>query len=160
MERTGKNVPSVFGSVFGGHDCAELKAGDIVFVQRLFYKHYGVYIGNGEVVHFAGDKEREISAEHAFIQKTSLTDFRAGGSVYVETCQLEAFQDKETVERALSMLGKERGNYNLLFNNCEHFAYWCKYGKKKSKQVIVATSVAVILGVALVKALVDSFDDK
>ncbi len=27
--------------------------------------------------------------------------------------------------------------YNLLFNNCEHFAYWCKIGEAKSPQLEV-----------------------
>jgi hypothetical protein len=26
-------------------------------------------------------------------------------------------------------------NYNLLFNNCEHFAHWCKTGRHRSNQV-------------------------
>ena len=33
----------------------------------------------------------------------------------------------------MSRLGEQ--NYNLLFNNCEHFATWCKTGRHRSVQV-------------------------
>jgi hypothetical protein len=38
-----------------------------------------------------------------------------------------------TIERAESRLGEKK--YNLLFNNCEHFATWCKTGINDSKQI-------------------------
>ena len=38
-----------------------------------------------------------------------------------------------TLRRAMSRLGEQ--NYNLLFNNCEHFATWCKTGRHRSEQV-------------------------
>lgn len=38
-----------------------------------------------------------------------------------------------TIRRAKSRLGEEK--YNLLFNNCEHFAIWCKTGLKDSHQI-------------------------
>ena len=33
----------------------------------------------------------------------------------------------------MGRLGEQR--YNLLFNNCEHFAHWCKTGRHRSNQV-------------------------
>ena len=39
----------------------------------------------------------------------------------------------ETVRRAKSKLGETE--YNLLFNNCEHYAIWCKTGLHESHQV-------------------------
>ena len=38
-----------------------------------------------------------------------------------------------TLRRAMGRLGEQR--YNLLFNNCEHFAHWCKTGRHRSRQV-------------------------
>ncbi len=43
------------------------------------------------------------------------------------------YSTEETVERAKSRLGETK--YNLAFNNCEHFALWCKTGLKESSQV-------------------------
>ena len=43
------------------------------------------------------------------------------------------YSPDETVERAESQQGK--GKYNLVMNNCEHFAIWCKTGLHKSYQI-------------------------
>ena len=38
-----------------------------------------------------------------------------------------------TLRRAMGRLGEQ--DYNLLFNNCEHYATWCKTGRHRSGQV-------------------------
>lgn len=43
------------------------------------------------------------------------------------------YSPEETVARARSRLGET--NYNLLTNNCEHFAIWCKTGVSESMQI-------------------------
>ena len=43
------------------------------------------------------------------------------------------FSAEETVRRARGRLGEEK--YNLVTNNCEHFAMWCKTGVSDSSQV-------------------------
>jgi hypothetical protein len=43
------------------------------------------------------------------------------------------YSPAETVERAKSRIGENR--YNLVTNNCEHFAIWCKTGVSESHQV-------------------------
>jgi hypothetical protein len=48
------------------------------------------------------------------------------------------YSGKETVERARSRLGEDK--YNLIFNNCEHFAVWCKTGISGSSQVSTVLS--------------------
>ena len=48
------------------------------------------------------------------------------------------YSPEETVKRAESQLGKgeeREDKYNIIFNNCEHFALWCKTGVKESSQV-------------------------
>ena len=42
----------------------------------------------------------------------------------------------ETVQRAMALVG--RRGYDLLFDNCEHFAVWCVKGSEESRQVHVA----------------------
>lgn len=41
-------------------------------------------------------------------------------------------------------------NYNLVTNNCEHFAKWCKTGKHKSKQVYKAIGTIAWLALSLI----------
>ena len=43
------------------------------------------------------------------------------------------YSPEETLARARSRIGEDR--YNLVLNNCEHFAIWCKTGLSKSYQV-------------------------
>ena len=43
------------------------------------------------------------------------------------------YSPEETVARARSKIGES--NYNLILDNCEHFAIWCKTGLYKSEQV-------------------------
>lgn len=125
-----------------------LNPGDIVFVDRVFYKHYGVYIGNNSVVHFSGGDDGELSASKACILKTSLEKFSKGEKVQIENRknqQCKSFSQKETVMRAVNAIGSEKGKYSLIWNNCEHFANWCKYGEKRSVQVEkVAKNLAVV----------------
>ena len=43
------------------------------------------------------------------------------------------FSAEDTIRRAMERLGEEE--YNLITNNCEHFAMWCKTGESVSCQV-------------------------
>lgn len=134
--------------------------GDIIFAHRGLYKHYGVYIGNGTVIHFAGDASHEISAKDAFVQKTSLKDFLKGAAVQTDPVRKGAFSLKQTVMRAMQAVGSRKGSYHLCFNNCEHFANWCKYGKRISGQVdqytnALAGAAVFIVGAMLVRNIID-----
>lgn len=127
-----------------------IKPGDVIFVDRGLYKHYGVYVGNGTVVHFSGGNHGELSSRKACILKTSLEKFRKDGKVQVENRQNlknQAFSPRETVMRAINAVGSEKGKYSLIWNNCEHFANWCKYGEKRSVQVEKAAKNIATLSV-------------
>lgn len=106
--------------------------GDLIYVYRnLFqldglYKHYGIDCGDGTVIHYR--KPSEI------IEQTSLETFDRGNLVYaVEHLDGFYFVADVVVERAKSRLGENE--YNLIFNNCEHFAWWCKTGISHSQQI-------------------------
>lgn len=106
--------------------------GDCIYVYRNFgqlqgvYKHYGIDCGDGTVIHYR--KPSEI------IEQTSLATFSRGNPIYVaEYSEGFGYIPDVVVERAKSRLGEN--NYNLLSNNCEHFASWCKTGISDSKQI-------------------------
>ncbi|MCE9979674.1 MULTISPECIES: lecithin retinol acyltransferase family protein [Leclercia] len=52
----------------------------------------------------------------------------------------ELFSPDEVVERARKEIGEQQ--YSLLFNNCEHFAVWCKTGLLESEQVAFWKKIA------------------
>lgn len=128
--------------------------GDILFTDRGLYKHYGVYIGHGQVIHFAGPVGHETEAHLADIIQTSIKDFLRGDELYIERYpdyfKYKPFEPKEVINRAKSRLGMEKGKYNLADYNCEHFANWCKYGVEFSSQVEqVAAAIVKITGPVL-----------
>ncbi|MBD5560382.1 MAG: hypothetical protein HDQ87_08530 [Clostridia bacterium] len=129
------------------------------------YEHYAVYIGGGRIIHYAaesGDFAGRISIHEAdydaFERGTTAVcalDFpdaqgRFAGPVLhghvpatalnealffdvIRDSLYHLYTPAETVARARSRLGEEK--YSLPFNNCEHFAVWCKTGVHESHQV-------------------------
>ncbi|MEO1672059.1 MAG: lecithin retinol acyltransferase family protein [Cyanobacteria bacterium J06631_2] len=106
--------------------------GDCIYVYRNFgqlkgvYKHYGIDVGDGTVIHYR--KPSEV------IEQTSYATFSKGNPTYVaEYSKGFGYIPDVVVARAKSRLGEK--DYNLLSNNCEHFACWCKTGISDSKQI-------------------------
>ncbi|MGL4881918.1 MAG: lecithin retinol acyltransferase family protein [Waterburya sp.] len=106
--------------------------GDCIYVYRNLwqleglYKHYGIDCGDGTVIHYRKPSET--------IERTSLATFSQGNPIYMaEYSDGFGYIADVVVERAKSRLGEQE--YNLLFNNCEHFASWCKTGISESQQV-------------------------
>ncbi len=88
---------------------------------------------NEALLYLLQERINAINAE--IVERTSLETFARGGKIYVVR-HVEvgfSFIPDVVVERALSRLGEQK--YNLLFNNCEHFATWCKTGISKSQQI-------------------------
>jgi len=137
-----------------------IKKGDILFVDKGLYKHYGIYAGDGVVIHYL-DKTGNFGA-NIKVQEASVDDFACGAEIKV--CHLDEkkytlYSGEETLRRAYSRLGEK--NYNLIFNNCEHFAVWCKTGISDSEQVTKAITTAVILSIgALVYGVIRKIIDK
>lgn len=106
--------------------------GDRIYVYRNLwqldglYGHHGIDCGDGTVIHYRKPSET--------IERTSLETFARGNPVYVAKYNDGfGYIPDAVVERAESRLGERK--YNLLFNNCEHFASWCKTGVSESQQV-------------------------
>ena len=117
----------------------KLKAGDVLYINRGLYKHYGVYIGGEKVIHFAPLEGAEINAKNAVIHEIDLKSFLRGGTPEVDKKLKAKFDRKKIVERARSQIGSK--GYNLVFGNCEHFAQWCKTGSHESNQVNDAVEI-------------------
>ena len=116
-----------------------LQIGSLIYVDNYFaglsaYQHYGVYIGNGRVVHFAPLEGYEINFENGIIHETELEKFLQGRALRIDFSAGMVFPQEEILHRALSRIG-EKG-YDLLSNNCEHFARWCVSGESVSYQIL------------------------
>lgn len=93
--------------------------------QHGLFKHHGIDLGDGTVAHYLEGREILRSTREEFSRGLAMTtvDYPPG------SCSPAGV----TVRRAMGRLGEQ--NYNLLFNNCEHFAHWCKTGRHRSNQV-------------------------
>lgn len=124
--------------------------GDIIFADRGLYKHFGVYIGLGQVIHFAAPYGDETNATEADICQTTVKNFLKGNELFIirekENSEYKPLPPEEIVTRAKSKIGKCKGTYSLVSNNCEHFAYWCRYDKAESKQVDDIAGVITAVG--------------
>ena len=136
-----------------------LEAGDVIGVHRPGYEHYGIYIGNERVIHYAGEGSDFLGP--ICIHEASFSEFMKDGGEcfylhfqdklpikiyrseklysgdklpFANTKEYRIFSPEETVRRARERVGEEE--YNLIFRNCEHFALWCKTGVEESTQVI------------------------
>jgi hypothetical protein len=122
--------------------------GDHVRANRDGYWHHGIYAGNWTVLHFTGVDAKNKGG--ACIRHTFWNDFVKGSErVEVVNHGAPAYEPTEVVRRAFSRLGQT--GYDLVFNNCEHFATWCKTGRAESQQV-QATVALVALAVVVVCA--------
>ena len=148
-----------------------LKPGDVVGVSRTLYDHYGIYIGNGRVIHYA-DKSGDFG-KNASIYEIEFEEFTKGCADYfvlhfpkdggpprkirsstnfttnprerTGICDF-IFKEKYRVlspEETVKRAKSRLGEkaYNLTKNNCEHFALWCKTGRSFSRQVDVVLSI-------------------
>ncbi|CAG5115504.1 unnamed protein product [Candidula unifasciata] len=164
-------------SLYYNHNASildDLSVGDLIEFPRGAYSHWAVYIGNGRVVHLAGEDNDGVDAcvkpEHMFTvcgakfgkAKVCIDDFwkvAAGSKARKNNTKDDKWRPlnpEEVVRNALEKLGTV--GYNLIFSNCEHFAKWCRYGIAKSDQVEqVMTGAMVGIATGLTVGLIYAF---
>jgi len=104
-----------------------MQYGSHIRVWRGCYYHHGIYVGDGQVVHYKSEG----------IVMSPLYEFEDGG--IIEEVHHEEQDFDLTVSRAYMRLGES--SYNLIFNNCESFANWCAIGRNTSNQVRLVLSL-------------------
>ena len=94
------------------------------------YYHHGIYIGDDEIIHYT-----DIGVE-----RVSFADFKNGCKVFVVRYNPgECYNDREVVKRAHEYHARDSfGKYQVVNNNCQHFATEVKTGKAWSDQAIRA----------------------
>lgn len=100
-----------------------LKMGDHIYADYGHCFHHGIYCGDDSVIHYIDGK---------IVRHNSLSRFAKKQRIRVKRHR-RYFSQTRVLRRAKRRLGERK--YNLAFNNCEHFASWCKTGNPKSDQV-------------------------
>ncbi|XP_030743068.1 lecithin retinol acyltransferase [Echinops telfairi] len=130
--------------------------GDVLEVPRTHLTHYGIYLGDNRVAHLMPDILLALTEDQELTQKVvsnkrlilgvigkvasirvdTVDDFAYGGDILVNhldaSLQKKALVNEEVAQRAEQMLGMT--SYSLLWNNCEHFVTYCRYGTRISPQ--------------------------
>lgn len=97
---------------------------------RMLYTHHGLYIGNGQLIHYAGNAVPGIRGP---IEKVALSEFLGGAGFLIRSHPSRVYTRGQSIRRAQSRLGESQ--YCTLANNCEHFVEWCINGNHRSEQV-------------------------
>lgn len=134
----------------------QLRRGDLLEVPRTIFTHYGIYLGDHNVAHLIPDilpmltnDKRLISTvisnkrlilgciyRCATVRVDTLEDFAYGSKILVNRMDKimtnKAFSNEDVAKRAEQLIGGIP--YSLLWNNCEHFVTYCRYGTAASRQ--------------------------
>jgi hypothetical protein len=115
----------------------DMAKADHLYVYRNLgtVTHHGIDCGDGTVIHYR-DGESIVRSDRAF--------FSRGEQIYVRDYAI-CDPPEVVLKRAMSRLGER--DYHVVFNNCEHFAVWCKTGKHQSEQVDRAIAASLVGGV-------------
>eukprot|EP01100_Stratorugosa_tubuloviscum_P007831 TRINITY_DN3221_c0_g1_i2.p1 TRINITY_DN3221_c0_g1~~TRINITY_DN3221_c0_g1_i2.p1 ORF type:complete len:155 (-),score=66.28 TRINITY_DN3221_c0_g1_i2:90-554(-) len=114
-----------------------------IYIQRtanfaglnIPYQHHGIKFtledGTELVIHYSGNP----NDFNGSVSHTNLVDFAYPSLIQeIKTIEHEkTLKLEEIIEKSNSRLGEK--SYNLVKNNCEHFAYYCMTGEAKSTQV-------------------------
>ncbi|XP_040526600.1 lecithin retinol acyltransferase [Gallus gallus] len=140
----------------GYYDTSCFRRGDLLEVPRTLFVHFGIYLGENRVAHLMPDILPAFTDDHRQIQRVvtnkrlilgvitktasirvdTVEDFAYGGSILVNHMD-RLFKDQvlgseEAACRAEMLVGATA--YSLLWNNCEHFVTYCRYGAPVSFQ--------------------------
>jgi Lecithin retinol acyltransferase len=104
--------------------------GSHTVTPRRGYLRHGIYIGCGQMVHYAG---LAYGLRRGQVEKVSFARFARGRAVWGGSAAVATFDRLEVIRRALSKVGEDW--YRLLTTNCDHFCEWCVLGEHRSYQV-------------------------
>ena len=119
----------------------DLTEGDHIKFDKVIYSHHAVVVevyvdtNSYKVIHFTGEKKSGMPAEI----KEEILKFEAGEIIRIRY-RYGRLARRITVQRAYHLLRIQETStraiiYNILVNNCEHFATWCITGEATSEQV-------------------------
>ncbi len=134
----------------------KFQRGDLLEVPRTLFIHFGIYLGDNRVAHLIPDilpvltaDSRQIQemvtntrlvlgviSKRASIRVDSVEDFAYGARILLNamdrTVRRSPLTGEEVARRAERLVGSV--SYSLLWNNCEHFVTYCRYGTAQSLQ--------------------------
>lgn len=116
----------------------ELKKGDIIRVKLGNVYHYGVFLSEEEVVAFGYPPLPEFQnrQEKVSVLSTDIDVFACQSTVEAPVYSLKEKLIKNSPDKTEQIARSRIGEvgYDLIHNNCEHFAYEAVFNKHYSEQ--------------------------
>ena len=115
-----------------------LQPGDHIRVKYQNFYHHGLYEGDGMVIHFAGPTMQTLmDPQQVTVRRDTLDAFSMDRHIEVRSYSLKEKLQKRSVQKILTAARESlgQGEYDILYNNCEHFANRCVFGKGFSTQI-------------------------
>lgn len=117
----------------------ECRPGDMIRIRMGSFFHYGIFVSEEEVIQFGHplrDRTAVNPGEDIHVFVTTAAEFATGSVIEVARLnfreRLRRFSRQKTISIARQHLGES--GYDILHNNCEHFANLCVFGKKTCSQ--------------------------
>lgn len=112
------------------------RPGDMIRVRLGAVYHYGVFVSEDEVIAYGlppVEQYRDVS-DRLKVQATDIDVFACGRIVEIGTPDRSERRKRLPPDRSIAAararIGEDR--YDLLHNNCEHFAHECVFGEHRS----------------------------
>lgn len=142
-----------------------LQRGDLLEVPRTLFTHFGIYLGDNKVAHLIPDIVPMLTGYKCQIQKSvtnnrlllgvlckqatvrvdSVEDFAYGSPILINIMDHDVKErplpNEEVARRAEMLIGKVQ--YSLMWNNCEHFVTYCRYGSAICLQTDKVSKVSI-----------------
>lgn len=106
--------------------------GSILSVRKDFYRHVGVYAGEGMVFHNHPDSGQRL---------VTLEQFAGGRKIKIRKAGVG---DKQAFFSRLQHAESQPNSYNVFRRNCEHTASTLRSGKANSPQLWFYTGISVL----------------
>ena len=108
--------------------------GDMIRTKVRFYHHYGIFVSEEEVIQFGLPDEPLRAADQIKVLSSDIAAFLQGGEVEVAEPDAAARKHMRSAEQIVAMARSRlgEGGYDILHNNCEHFANDCVFGEATS----------------------------
>lgn len=110
---------------------------DFFYGPSIPIKHHGIYLGDGKVIHYTTNPDNtNMLFDKGKVFVESIENFTDDISKIQAVDYPDGLVSKSTEEIINTALSREgEAKYNVLFNNCEHFANKSITGKAVSNQV-------------------------
>jgi hypothetical protein len=107
--------------------------GSVLSVRKDFYRHVGVYAGDGMVFHNHPNSGQQL---------VSIDQFSGGRKIRVKKA---GALDKQAFVQRLQQAQQQPNSYNLFLRNCEHTASTLRSGSANSPQLWLYSGMSVLI---------------